>query len=278
MSAQPTPLPTPDNDPGPDEREFAYIPVIQLSIDPRIQRDVEPGEISMRINAEFEWKRFEVLTVVPIRGNGEFYAVIEGQHRYYAVRPFGPDFLVPCMIVRENSEDDSVPRIAYDISTGRRRHAPVDKLKLLHHSGDLYAGAIMSVLGARSLRPGSSRSARTISAVATMQDIVRLARRDPEEGAELLASTIDAIREAWPHDDPEHPGARWDGQILKAVANLISRNIHFEHGRLAAAISLRTAPAWVERNRDEQPWIVMGRNLVNLYNRNIRNNERRLQW
>lgn len=268
----------PDGQPERDYRRFEYVPVGRLRIDPRVERAIKPGVIDM-IAAEFDWARFETLTITErVERNQPVLIVLEGQHRLLACKRFGDGFLVPCMICPEQSRTQE-PRIAYDISAGRRKHNAVDRLKLLYHSDEPFAVAIMGVLNNRGLQVGVSRSSRTISAVGKLQDLVRLERRSPEEGAMLLAEVLDLIMAAWPVDDPEHAGSRFDGHMLKGVGFLINRNPHYEHDRLAGTMRARMASAWVDRqNPREQPWLHVAGSLAANYNRNLRNDDKRLQW
>jgi hypothetical protein len=262
----------------PDYRRFEYVPVGRLVIDPRIERSIRPGIIDM-IATEFDWARMEVLTVIErVEHSRTVYVVVEGQHRTLACKRFGDSFQVPVMVVPTRARPRE-PRIAYDISTGRRKHSAVDRLKLLYHSDEPYAIAIMTALGKRGLQPGSSRSSRTLSAVGTLLELVRLERRSPEEGGAFVGDVLDLILSAWPTDDPEHPGSRFDGHMLKGVGMLINRNPQYEPERLADTMKARTATAWVDRqNTREKPWVSVVTSLAHLYNRHLRSDDRRLQW
>ncbi len=81
---------------------LTHIPLDQLVIDESYQRAITPqgrGNI-VRIVESFDWRMFSPLIVVPVEtGDGQRWAIIDGQHRATAALMHGGVRSVPCMVI-----------------------------------------------------------------------------------------------------------------------------------------------------------------------------------
>lgn len=226
----------------PDPRKFEWIEVRRLVIDQRKQRECDPEKVA-KIANEFDWRRFEALTVAA--SVDETFTVIEGQHRAMAVRQFGDELLVPCMVLPGKVDSKAQSQIALDIVQGRRGHSAYETWRLCYaagHAHEVYATVALDTLG---LRVGKAPSAMTIGAVATVRRIVHGGNFSPEYGAELLHTVLKTIIAAFPTHDHQSSVSRWDRYILLAVANIYLRWPDVDTKRLATSLQIRPATQWV---------------------------------
>lgn len=89
----------PSTDLGPRPR-FEWLPIDSLAVDERYQRRItaDGNTLINRIVREFNWSRFQPLTVTGPDASGD-YPVIDGQHRLEACRRHPDVAEVPCWIV-----------------------------------------------------------------------------------------------------------------------------------------------------------------------------------
>lgn len=253
-----------------DPREFRWIKADELIVDMRVQREVNPEKVARIVN-EFDWLRFEALTVTLRKGGG--YLVVEGQHRALAVKHISAKANVPCMVITSNTTDKTQAQIALDITMGRGQHNAYEKWRLRLNSGHPHEIAATVVMERHGVRVGQASSAMTISAVATVRSIVHGGNFTPEYGAELLDKTLTVLIAAFPTHDHESNVTRWNAGILNAVAQTLVRFPDADTARLARALRVRPAPQWVNLGKGvqgEPPWMVIARGMANEYNRNKR--------
>lgn len=254
--------------PQTDPRVFEWVKVRDLVVDQRKQRECDPEKVA-KISNEFDWRRFEALTVA--RGPDDTYIVVEGQHRALAVRTLSDDLLVPCMVLPGKVDGKVQSQIALDIVQGRRGHSAYETWRLSYnagHSHEVYATVALDTLG---LRVGKAPSAMSIGAVATVRRIVHGGNFSPEFGAELLHSVLKTIMAAYPTHDHQSSVSRWDRYILLAVANIYLKWPDVETKRLAASLQVRPAVQWVNLGKGGEgptPDQVIVTAVANEYNRN----------
>jgi hypothetical protein len=263
-------------DPYADPREFRYLLTSNLLADPRRQRECNP-EVVARIAHEFEWARFEVLTVAAALQSGGMYEVVEGQHRALAAKAkakeVGRELSVPCMILPGRTNEKAQAQIALDITRGRRRHSALEKWRLAYNAGhphEIYATVKLEELG---FRLGKKQSANTIAAVGTVWDIVHGGNFTPEFGAELLHTTLTVITAAFPTHDHVSNSTRWDRYLLLAVANLLLHNEGLDRTRLANSVRARPAVQWLNLGKgvaQVSPDVAIAQMIREEYNRNLR--------
>lgn len=256
--------------PGPtgDPRVFEWVKVRDLIVDQRKQRECDPEKVA-KIANEFDWRRFEALTVA--RTNDDLYVVVEGQHRALAVRTMGEDLLVPCMVLPGKVDGKVQAQIALDIVQGRRGHSAYETWRLCYNAGhahEVYATVALDTLG---LRVGKGPSAMTIGAVATVRRIVHGGNFSPEFGAELLHRVLKTILVAYPTHDHQSNVSRWDRYIMLAVSTIYLRWPEAEDKRVAQSLQVRPAVQWVNLGKGaEGPTAdeVIVAQVANEYNRN----------
>lgn len=228
---------------APDPRTFAYLSAGQLRVDERKQRDVDPEKVA-RIQNEWDWNRFEALTVSPT-SKPDVYDITEGQHRGLAAIGLSPHLMLPCMILPVGTDDKEQAQIALDITVGRRPHSALDKWRLAFNAGHDHEVLATVVLVENGMRVGKSSSATTISAVATVARIVHGGQFSAEYGAGLLNKVVRVIKEAFPTYDHNSNVSRWDRWMLLAVAYLLHNHPDIDQQRLVRAIQVRPATQWI---------------------------------
>lgn len=247
MSTAATPRPGPHPHPHPkkDPREFHYLPVRDLVIDDRVQREIDIEQVH-RTSHEWDWNRFECLTVArhpTLRGK---YLVIEGQHRRESAALFGGgDLLVPCFVLPGTLTEQQQAQIALDIVNGRRDFNALEKWKGRRNSGHSHEILAEVAMEERGIRLGKSTSATTIAAVATVRSIVHGGAFSAEYGAQMIGDTIDTIVAAYPTWDAESTVTRWNRYIMLAVSNALHRWPDMDRERFVESMKVRPAMQWI---------------------------------
>tara|TARA_R110002110_G_scaffold64634_3_gene178558 strand:+ start:2483 stop:3361 length:879 start_codon:yes stop_codon:yes gene_type:complete len=174
-------VPAPDCGPLP---ELRWLPVAQLVIDKRYQRDIETrGRRNIRhIVTEFQWSRFTPLVVArvtePRAGVEPLYAIIDGQHRATAALTHGGITKLPCQIV--TGELNQLARAYIGINTAVTKMHPLQIHAAGVTAGDpdaLHVDAITRQAGVtvckypvtrRKLKRAHTMSPKTIARVLAM--------------------------------------------------------------------------------------------------------------
>lgn len=232
-------------DPDADPREFRWVPASALIVDQRKQRECDPEKVARIVN-EWDWRKFEAITVAESNGRLE---VVEGQHRTLAAQARHADTLVPCMVIVETLTDREQAQVALDITMGRRGHSAYELWRLRYNAGHEHEIYATTALERHGLRVGRGQSSTTIGAVATVRRIVHGGNFTPEFGAELLDRTIIVLMSAFPTYDHESNVTRWDRYMLLAVANLLLSYPEADGKRLAGVLRVRPAVQWVNLGR-----------------------------
>lgn len=257
-----------------DPRAFEWVRAGDLHIDQRHQRECDPEKVA-RIANEFDWLRFEALTVVRVDANGVVhYLVTEGQHRGLAVQQIGPDIEVPCMVLPTDAGDTTTQaQIALDIQQGRRSHSAFEQWRLRLTAGHEHEVAADAVLTSLGVRLGKGPSTMTIGAVATVRRIVHGGKYAPEYGAELLGLTLGTIMDAYPTYDHESNVSRWDRAILLAVSIAWHEWPDLDRDRLVRSMRVKPAAQWINVGRgprDVPPQVAILNGVATEYNRGLR--------
>jgi hypothetical protein len=236
--------PTAPDEPLIDPREFQRLSVHLLLIDQRKQRECDPEKVA-KIANEFDWCRFEAITVSRSKERS-MYDVVEGQHRVLAARQLSwKEIAVPCLILPAKTTDKQQSQIALDIVQGRRGHSAYEQWRLRYNAGHPHEIFATTVLEKHGLRVGKAPSAMSIGAVATVRRIVHGGGFSPELGSELLDKTLAVITTAFPTHDHESNVSRWDRYLMLAVSTIIVRWPDYESARLARSLRVRPAGPWV---------------------------------
>lgn len=257
--------------PEPDPREFIYLQADQLRVDERKQRDIDPEKVA-RIQNEFDWNRFEALTVART-AKPNLYEITEGQHRGMAAQGLSPLLLVPCLILPKGTGDKRQAQIALDITTGRRGHSAFDRWKLCHNAGHAHEIMATAALAEHGMRVGKSGSATTISAVATVRRIIHGGQFSPEYGARLLDGVVQVIKSAFPTHDHDSSTSRWDRWMLLAVAFILQNHPEVDRARLVKSLQVRPATQWINFGKGSDlpsPDEAIRNGIIGEYNRGRR--------
>lgn len=184
-----------------------WLPVTQLVVHPRVQRDFKPAWAT-KLASELDPDKFGTLTVVP--GEKSVFRVVDGQHRLAAVRElYGEAQMVPCALY--DNDDDA---FAAKVFLGRNNSKGVsglDKFRVRLIAGDDRAAGIKSLLGKHKLKVAASRGAGVVQAVSACEAIYG---RSPD----LLDRTIGILSEAW----GSNPDAYF-AELVRGVALVAGR-------------------------------------------------------
>lgn len=188
---------------------FSVIPVDRLRIDPTFQRAISgASEKNIRkICAGFDWRRFTPVIVAPA---GEYFSVIDGQHRATAARSIGIE-AVPCYIQTCTPEEaagafaavngDVTPVSAVDVwfalLAARDPAALADKRVL----------DAADVIVCRKKRDFAAGETKAINVIRRM-----IAKRGPE----LAITTLQCVTQT----GDGHPGLLY-GAVLNGIADAI---------------------------------------------------------
>lgn len=268
--------------PGPDPRNPADLLARQLLVDPRIQRDRENDTKPEQMAKEgMDWRKMEVPTVaatdITTDDNLPMYLIDEGQARGLMAQMIDPDLVIHCMVLPAISPEEQ-SALGLAISTSRTPMHPLDQWRLAVGSPEEHpheaAAALM--LAERGLRVVKHGGPSTIRSASTLRQIIRGARRTPEEGAELLAYVVDTIEAAWPTGAPTTDSTRWEAPILRALAAIYSDPTNLTVGidgdRLADRLAAASASRWVllGKQGDGANHNVIRAALASSYNKNLR--------
>lgn len=256
-------------DSGADPREFRWLPVGELDVDQNTQREVDPEKVA-RIKNEFDWFRFEAITVAQ---HDSRLTVIEGQHRALARMQIDPSSMVPCMVISAETDPKAQAQLALDIVQGRSGHTAYEKWRQRYNAGHDHEVFAEITLSRHGVRVGQAVSAMTIGAVATVKSIVHGGNLSAEVGAELLDQVVTIIMAAFPTFDHDSNVTRWHSAILRATAELLRKAPDLDQRRLSKAFTIRPATQWINLGQGAPTtpaYITIQEHLVTEYNRNRR--------
>lgn len=254
-----------------DPRQFRAIPARQLRINGNAQRDLDDAERVARMRNEFDWARFECLTVV--QGEDDSYTVVEGQHRARVRQEMNLDGPVPCMVVMASRTVKQQAELGLEIARGRLPHSAYQMFMQAYMAGHEHEVFAVVMLEKYGVRVGKAPSAMTISAVATVRSIIHGGAFSPEYGAGLLGDTIAILLQTWPTYDHDSNCTRWNRHLLLCVAETLIRYTDVDWDRFSEALKVKPAVQWVNLGKgthDEPAWVVIARGVGAQYNRGRR--------
>lgn len=259
--------------PPPDPRKVIRIRADHLRVVHDAQRETRRGR-AIDIAHAWRWELCEVLTVVAV-GDGTF-RVVEGQTRATAAQLIDGALKLWCVVLPDEYSGIAVEAdTGLTISTGRVRHDAYDQWEMRVVRGDAHELAATAVLRAHGLHVSRTGSAQGIAAVQTIKTMIHARKQTPELGADLLDKTIAVLMSAYPDHDPFSRETRFDHRLLAVVAEVIVKNDHIKLDRLASKLRTLQAAQWVSnvllRNGQKRN-DVLGVNIVNTYNYNLRGN------
>lgn len=228
----------------PDPRKMQHIAVSKLVIDSEPQRAMNM-DIVERIANEWDWRRAEAATVVPL-GNGTF-RVIEAQHRTRALQMIDPKAAMWCLVLPASEKGIELEAaLGRQIATGRRGYSTLAKWVSCVASGEPHEVMADAVLSSHGLRVGQAQSARTIAAVGAVSKIVHGQKNSPQNGADQLDKVLSIILSTWPDHDPSSSTSRFDGRLLEALGIIVARNPGLDVKRMTNKLSSKKAMRWID--------------------------------
>lgn len=179
-----------------------WLPLDALMIDTRYQRPVlRRGEENIRrITQNFRWSCFAPLIVSPI-GEGDFFAIVDGQHRAAAALAHGGIKELPCWIIDIDTRDQARAFAAVNAETTRMNTQTLWHAR--HMAGDLEAVEVFEALAIAGVDlpkypvPKSKMVPRQTLAIGALVRLRKL------YGCKLLTATLVALAAAF----PDTPGA-----------------------------------------------------------------------
>jgi hypothetical protein len=227
----------------PDPRKMNHIAVSKLVIDSEPQRAMNMDVVE-RIANEWDWRRAEAATVVPI-GNGRF-RVVEGQHRVRALQSIDPTLAMWCLVLPPEKDITAEAKLGRDIATGRRGYSTLAKWVSCVASNEPHEIEANKVLIRHGLRVGQAQSSRTIAAVGSVSKIVHGQKNTPSSGAEQLDKVLTIILGTWPDHDPSSSTSRFDGRLIDALGIIVARNPDIDIKRMVSKLGSKRAMRWVD--------------------------------
>lgn len=227
--------PVDDVVPTPEARKDPYVtalPVSDLFADPAYQRDLDENRVA-RMVKDYDPALVGIIEVSerPQAGGTNRYAIVDGQHRWAAVRDKAFDTTDrPHIVCRVHSglTVDEEAKLYHRLNTTRKQLTGWDRWRARRSSGDTAvvdieatvteAGWTVSYLGKR----GQIKSTSGLEKVHTLG------------GRQLLVEVLDVITSAW-RDDPEGV----TNNILQGLAHILANYTRDELdlGRLVEALS-----------------------------------------
>lgn len=167
--------------------EIEMVPMSQLELDPRFNRDLIESTINA-IDADPDPDKFGVIQAARLDGNGR-YTVYDGGHRYAWLKRIGYEGEVPVAVGRMT--DPHVLAVKFvDLNTARRPVSPWERYrKLLFAENPMYVEIERAVTGA-GWKVGPKATEYSIMPA----PLVRLYKAGGEEG---IKHTLDLTHEMW---------------------------------------------------------------------------------
>jgi len=235
-----------------------WLPLEALMIDGRYQRPLlERGKANIRRIAQgFRWSCFAPLIVSPVAG-GDFFAIVDGQHRAAAAMAHGGIDKLPCWVVHLDAREQAH---AFAAVNADRTHMNLQALwHARHMAGVEEAVEVFAAMGAAGVTlpkyPVPKSKMRPLETLA-IGVLVRLRKL---YGAPLLTATLVALAAAFPTTPGainalslrctgDFLGSRWGAPFRgrpKDIAPTLrlvqfERNLDFERlaARMNAALSV----------------------------------------
>jgi hypothetical protein len=227
----------------PDPRKMNHIAVSKLVIDSEPQRAMNMDVVE-RIANEWDWRRAEAATVVPI-GNGRF-RVVEGQHRVRALQSIDPSLAMWCLVLPPEPTIADEAKLGREMAKGRRGYSTLATWVSCVASGEAHEIEANKVLIKHGLRVGQAQSSRTIAAVGSVSKIVHGQKNTPTSGAAQLDTVLTIVLGTWPDHDPSSSTSRFDGRLLDALGIIVSRNPDLDTRRMINKLGTKRAMRWVD--------------------------------
>lgn len=223
------------------------IPVDKLVVDGRYQRPVQSQRVE-RIVREFDAKLLGTLELSE-RKNGTF-AIIDGQHRYEAVRLVGRK-TVPALVHKGLTPKEEADLFART-NMGRKPLTPIQRFRAQVFAGDPDAVALANIITNNGFKVDYSE---TSQALGVIRGIVTLENAYKQHGADHVNMMLDVVRDLWFGE-----GAATDNNLLRGMSEfLIAYGDRFEEKHRER---LRRTPAMTIVRRAKEKTITDSRTAI----------------
>jgi hypothetical protein len=203
---------------------FELVPLDRLFIDADYQRpltsfveqvaaDYDPAMVGTLITSEREDGRL---------------AVIDGQTRMEAMRMNG-EGLAPCLVYPDLTREQEAELFA-DLQTKRRGMSSFLRFRAALVARKTEAIAIAAIVNQAGFELDVRETQYTVKAIAALENVYR---RDPE----LLMTTMQVIRDAWPDVDTDY---RTGGDLIRGLARFLGREARVDRERLVDRLAAVT--------------------------------------
>jgi len=190
------------------EPDLRWVLVSDLVVDDRYQRPIGPKNwgVIRKIAAKFDWSKFTPITVAPSGGDGNKFAVIDGQHRVHAAAMIGVQ-RVPALVADIPPPEQASCFAA--INSARTNVSAFHLFKAGLAAGEpsaRVAGDAVSAGGCRLMTYNKSarkREAREIYAIGLVRGYT-----SQENGAWIVTRALRALSGSACADDPQLYQAR----------------------------------------------------------------------
>lgn len=165
------------------------VSIDKLVVDGKYQRPVEEKRVERIVN-EFDSKLLGTLELSE-RKNGTF-AVIDGQHRYEALKRVGRK-TVPSLVHKNLTVKEEADLFART-NMGRKPLTPVQRFRAQVFAGDPQAVAISKIVTKCGFKVDYSETSTELGAIAS---VVALEQAYRNHGGEHLTQMLETIRDLW---------------------------------------------------------------------------------
>ena len=231
--------------PGP-KPELGWVPLDQLEVDETYQRNLKHRKAKTRINKiseNFQWSKFAALVVSKTDG-GKF-MILDGQHRFFALKRLAKIKDVPCYIVNLPEVEGQAESFV-TINKQRTNVQPIDVFRAKVASKDPAALELKKILtdsGVKFAEHNNTAQLGGKEIVAVHALEISLSRH----GREILIDALIALSEAY-GDEPN----QFRGMLILGVCLVYARfrkNKKFDPDAFIEALGEKAAPEWLEEAR-----------------------------
>ncbi len=220
---RPAAMPTPVNT---ERRPYvAALRAGQLFTDATYQRPLDPARVR-RMRAEFDTALLGIVDV-SARGDGR-YALVDGQHRWAAVKAQHGDQAPIACNVHTGLSVEQEAELFFQIDRSRRRLTGWDRWWARHGSAEQAVLGIERTVAAHQLRVGAATRDGSVRATKALEDVVAI------DGTGLLDSTLGVLTAAWGRSAAPLDGVHIHGLAL--VLHHYDLQAELDPDRLIAAM------------------------------------------
>jgi len=198
-----------------DRPKYAVIPLEQVKVDPRVQREILPAKLA-KMSAEWCWAGVDSAPIVVSHRGGRYY-VLDGQHRVEGMllqhaRPGETEHAIGAMVYEGLTPEQEA--LLFLLKNDQSKVNPAATFLVLVTAGVEEAVAVNKVIEHYGIKVGGG--GKDFAAVGSAMRIARWAN-----GLTVLGDAFDVLTQAWP--DPQPPNRPLQENILLGVARIMHR-------------------------------------------------------